>query len=888
MKAKKFFESKWQYIIVFLIPWILMLIHSVLRGAWPISDGSILYKNAGNLYVQLYTELWDKVREGGSFAFDWSSGLGMEFAISFLRYLVSPFTLIMLLVPRAAIADAVQILMVLKWSLLSVAMLYYVSNTRHNRIERRRQLMCIVFAMMYSLSNTIVFAMQDLSSMDVMILFPFLLLLTEKMAEKKGFRRFYVLFALTILMNYQLAIPVAIFLVVWFVIQFDEDVSFDVHNAVSFIVSYVAAIITGMVVVLPNMASEMDSIASGSSAVASVIEFVQRFFVCDTLLIAQENQPMLYCSLVAVLLALIYVFIKISVKKKIGVLVLTLLLCVGQISESVNHLWNGTLQYSSAYAFLLVFLIMYMAMETCANMDSVKMWQIILVGAVCIAACVGGFFGAAILLEFYVYLATILVVVFAFMMLVFYRKKSIQYQNVLVVLAIICVAELSANAVYQLSSYDEYALEKMYNHQAAENLTTNLAVENGERIAMVQGMYNYGMKMQVPSASWSHAVGSSFMSDFYQSLGMEWSTDGAAYFGGSPLLNAMFNIRYGLGQNEMPFSDCEQIKSTKDMYHLYEMQRLVGLGYMVNSDVESWNLEMDSPFFIQNDFVEKSTGNGKIFEPLSPEIRCLSMKGVDPHAEHNHSEDEEMGEHDHSEEVEQEHEHTHDTDAELYLGEYINDDTFYYHFQKIYEEDLVNMSFESDGVTDYYIHMKGANPSITYVQIKGEYVCWDQFASNQKTIHIGVVPKGYMISLISNFDIDGMDYSEVWYQVAGFHEEEYAKVYDALSDETLQITNYGDDCIEGTITAQTKGVMMTSVPAYEGMSVMVDGNEVACQRIGGVFIGVPLESGTHQILIRYQVPYLMQGMIISLVGVCIYVVYCVGVLFVGKKKKIEG
>lgn len=883
MKVRNFFRTKWQYILVFIIPWILILIHSVISGSWPVGEGSILYKDAGNLYVQLYSELWDKVHEGGSLSFSWSSGLGVEFAISVLRYLISPFTLIMMIVPRTAIADMVQILMVLKWSLLSVSMLCYVSHTKHNKLERRRQIMCVAFTMMYFLSNAVISVMYDLSCLDVMIVFPLLLLLTEKMAEDKGFGCFYVLFSLMILMNYELAIPVAIFLIVWFAMQFDKETPCNRCNIVSFLVAYLAAIATGMVVILPNVTSGMDAITSDITSVLSLSEFVQRFFICDSLLIAQSNQPMLYCSMVAVLLSLLYLFTKVPLKKKIVVLVLVLLLCVGQVSGIVNALWNGNTQTSSKFAFLLVFAIMYMAMVTVSELGSTKMWQIIIVGFIGIVGCVWGFFRAPIMLEFYVYLSTVLVVVFTVMMLVFYRKKSIQYQNLLIVLAIICVAELSANAVYQLNIYNEYSLEETYYHQDAENLTKALSLEAGEKVAMVQGMYNYGMKIQVPSASWKHAIGNQEMSDFYQSLGMEWSDEGAAYFGGSPLLNTIFNIRYGLGQNEMPFSDCEQIKSVGEQYNLYEMQRLAGLGYMVDLEIENWDLEKDSPFDIQNDFVKKATGQDEIFEMITPSMNCMSMAGVDPHSEHGHDHKNSSVENSEEKRV-----HVHGENSEIYYGEYTDNNMYYYHFQKIYADDVVNMTFRSDGVTDYYIYMEGADKSITYVMINGEYVYWDQFASNQKVIHVGVVPEGAGISVISNFEIDGMDYSEVWYQVAGFNEEQYEKVYDVLSANTLQLDNYDDGYIQGQITTESSGMLMTSVPAYSGMSVVVDDEEVEYKSIGGALIGVPLEAGNHEVTIEYHVPYLLQGVVASLIGVVIFVIYCVSVSFVQKKRKIEG
>ena len=194
MKVKNFFRTKWQYILVFMIPWLLVVIHSVFREAWPLGGGSILVKDASNLYVQLYSELWEKIHGSGSLSFSWASGLGVDLLVNVFRYLMSPFTLLVLIVPKTGIADMVQVMMVLKWSLLSVTMLYYVSHTRHNTLECRKTLISIVLAMAYFFGNAVLSVLDDLAVLDVMIMVPILLLLVERMAECKGYRLFYVLF----------------------------------------------------------------------------------------------------------------------------------------------------------------------------------------------------------------------------------------------------------------------------------------------------------------------------------------------------------------------------------------------------------------------------------------------------------------------------------------------------------------------------------------------------------------------------------------------------------------------------------------------------------------------------------------------------------------------
>ncbi len=839
MKVREIWKKCWKYGLVFVIPWLVVFVHALIRHSWFVGEGSILVGDAADLYVPLYTKLYDALLSDGTFGLDFDASYGIQMGEQFLKYLVSPFSLLIFLVERDMIPQMVQIMMVLKWSCLSVSMLYYVSHTQYNKLTIRKDMVSIMLSMAYLLGNVVVTNLNDLSAIDVMIVVPLLMLMVEKVTQGKGAIRLAILMALIFVMNVNLAIPVAIFSVLWCGIQLTKGVS----NVTKCIFSWLIASGVGIAIgLLPMMlfGYKVELLPLKKTAVMSFYELLQRFFICDTPLRAQTEQPLLYCSVVVLLVSLLFVFTKVSVKEKIVTVLSVLFVTCGLLIEPVNDLWNGMLGISGSFSFLLTFMMVYLAMMVLANLEELSMWQIVLVGLLGVAGCVLGFLNAKIFLSFYVYLATFLVLVFTWMMLIFYKKNSIQYRNVLIVLSIVAIGELSVNAVYQLKEYDQYRYDDIAYNRSIQNVTKDLALKDGEKVAFTQAMYNYGLYLDIPNASWEHRIGNEKMSRLYKELGMEWNEQGTAYHGGSPLLNTMFNIRYATGQSVVQFADCKEMKSATDEYSLYEMNRLVGAGYMVDEDVVNWSIDSLSPFELQNDFVKKATGLDPVFEMVIPEANCQSLKGVDPNAPHDHEHA-----HDHEHEHEGEVEEVHD----FYYGEYLVD-TYYYHFRKYYVDDVVNYSFRSDGKTDYYIHVKCADPSITYLQIKGEYISWDQYACNQKTIHVGVQPEGTMISVISDVQIDDHQYSEIWYQVAGFSDEKYDKVYEELKKDVLSIEEWKGDRIKGKIKVTKAGVMMTSIAVQDGMKVYVDGQETDYVTIGGALLGVSLPLGEHEIVIE--------------------------------------
>lgn len=873
MKVKEFVKKNWNYIIAFLLPWILVVIHSIVRQSWLTGNGSILSGEAGTVYYEMYTELWDKVHQGGSLFFTWNAGLGMDYLVNLFQYLISPFTLLVLIVPRSSIADMLQFIMVLKWSLGAVSMTWFFMHTKHNRIAHHKRFMSLVLAACFFFGNAVIQALSNVSWGDILILFPLALLLEEKMAEGRGFKRFYVCLAAMLLCNFRLAVPVLIFLILWYILQFDTETRADKKNIFRFVYSILAAALTGMAVILPCAAATAgSSIAYGEegaaffvkSVLVSVADFIQRLFVCDSLNMAQSGQPMLYISVTAVAVALLYIFMPVKKRQKGMCILLLVLLIAGLAGGAGSLLWHGYIGMGvnhSDIAFLLSFLMVFMAMAVLADLDKLKIWNVIVVLAAGIAVIVYVFFQIQVYLDFYVYLATFLLYFFILLLLVFYCRKSIKYPNMLIVFSVFCIGELAVNAYVQMDAHNMYPVESSYYNGQSQILAELAEPEKGERVANTQTTVNYGMVLNQPSTSAQLVFTDTARQDMYQKLGMTISDEYYAYFGGSPLLNVLCNVRYGMSQDVVAFSDAEK-KGENNGYSLYEMNRLAGLGYMVEKDITGWDLNQLSPFEVQNAFVKCATGEAGIFEPVMPELTCTSLLGgtrLEEEQAHNHEE------------------------GEVHVEEEINPVTvvdfdeeqqnYHYFYEKMYSGDVVTASFEADGVTDYYVFLKSEKDAYSTVMLGNKVIYEDAVASRQETFHIGVVEKGETISIVTNALIDDLGHNVLSYQIAAFNEDNYARVYDKLSENCYHIDTYEDNQITGTIQAGMDGIMMTSVPAAKGWRVYVDDKLTDYENIGGALIGIPLTEGEHKVEFRYATPYSGTGGVLSLVGILLFAGY---------------
>ena len=88
----------------------------------------------------------------------------------------------------------------------------------------------------------------------------------------------------------------------------------------------------------------------------------------------------------------------------------------------------------------------------------------------------------------------------------------------------------------------------------------------------------------------------------------------------------------------------------------------------------------------------------------------------------------------------------------------------------------------------------------------------------------------------------------------GLNEEVWNRAYAALSDEMLNVTEFSDTKIKGTISVKQDGVFTTSIPYEKGWTIKVDGQKVDTYGIKDALLACELEAGNHEIELSYR-PY---------------------------------
>lgn len=86
--------------MAFIVPLIIMLAIYIMRGIYPFGDSVYLRSDMYHQYAPFFSNLWDKIRNGGSLQYSWDIGMGSNFLALYGYYLSSPINWFIALFPK--------------------------------------------------------------------------------------------------------------------------------------------------------------------------------------------------------------------------------------------------------------------------------------------------------------------------------------------------------------------------------------------------------------------------------------------------------------------------------------------------------------------------------------------------------------------------------------------------------------------------------------------------------------------------------------------------------------------------------------------------------------------------------------------------------------------
>ena len=834
----------------FCLPVILMLLAFLVMGIYPAGENQIAVIDMYHQYVPFLGELQSKLQSGGSLFYTWNGAGGSNFWNLLAYYGASPLNLILVLFPKKFLMEGVTLILLLKIGLAGSTMAVYLRAIVWEKDKRSADISLVGFATLYALCSYVMAYYWCIMWMDAVALLPLCILGLHKILDGRSGVFYTVCLALVVFINYYMAIMVCIFILfyypVLYFIKVQGESAGHFFKTTGRAVGYsLLGVLMSAVMLLPTWMS-MQSTYYISADMPEKTELyndlldILNQMLPNAELTYREGLPNLYCGMFVVILLVFYWISRtIPLREKLlnGAFLVFLIFSLN--INKLDFIWHGfhfPNQLPYRYTFMICFLLIAMAYQVFQRVDEIRvnhLWILLAAG--------GGYYLLAqkILtehikdLDLFVYSGLAWLALYV-AILILYKKGRLPKNLLLILTVILLTCEMASNTC---TSIDQVGTTQRSNYYANEADIAKLVKKtegtddrfgrtemNDNYILNCPAMYHYKGISQFSSSLNANATA------LMENIGVEGAPDKNRfnYNQTDPVTNAMLNIRYLIGKN-LPIddSDFKQIAKSGNS-RLYESTYPLSIGYMTADTIRTWNYEQENPFMVLDDYVRAVTQNK--YTSVFTEIEPVDVSAAN---------------------------------IELSsTGDGMWDSTLKNETKK--SKTILTYQAQQAGKQYLFIEADDAD-AITVSQEKKD----DKIEIRNdcgSIVNLGEMDSGTEFTVTIEYK-EGKGGSVVSH-VCTMDEAVWQDAYKMLSASMLDVTDYGDSCLKGTINVQEDGVFVTSVPYEAGWKLKVDGHTREINElIGGAWISTSLSAGEHQIELSFRPPGLIAGLLITLASI---------------------
>ena len=834
----------------FCLPVILMLLAFLVMGIYPAGENQIAVIDMYHQYVPFLGELQSKLQSGGSLFYTWNGAGGSNFWNLLAYYGASPLNLILVLFPKKFLMEGVTLILLLKIGLAGSTMAVYLRAIVWEKDKRSADISLVGFATLYALCSYVMAYYWCIMWMDAVALLPLCILGLHKILDGRSGVFYTVCLALVVFINYYMAIMVCIFILfyypVLYFIKVQGESAGHFFKTTGRAVGYsLLGVLMSAVMLLPTWMS-MQSTYYISADMPEKTELyndlldILNQMLPNAELTYREGLPNLYCGMFVVILLVFYWISRtIPLREKLlnGAFLVFLIFSLN--INKLDFIWHGfhfPNQLPYRYTFMICFLLIAMAYQVFQRVDEIRvnhLWILLAAG--------GGYYLLAqkILtehikdLDLFVYSGLAWLALYVAILLL-YKKGRLPKNLLLILTVILLTCEMASNTC---TSIDQVGTTQRSNYYANEADIAKLVKKtegtddrfgrtemNDNYILNCPAMYHYKGISQFSSSLNANATA------LMEHIGVEGAPDKNRfnYNQTDPVTNAMLNIRYLIGKN-LPIddSDFKQIAKSGNS-RLYESIYPLSIGYMTADTIRTWNYEQENPFMELDDYVRAVTQNK--YTSVFTEIEPVDVSAAN---------------------------------IELSsTGDGMWDSTLKNETKK--SKTILTYQAQQTGKQYLFIEADDAD-AITVSQEKKD----DKIEIRNdcgSIVNLGEMDSGTEFTVTIEYK-EGKGGSVVSH-VCTMDEAVWQDAYKMLSASMLDVTDYGDSCLKGTINVQEDGVFVTSVPYEAGWKLKVDGHTREINElIGGAWISTSLSAGEHQIELSFRPPGLIAGLLITLASI---------------------
>jgi len=845
---KSFIKDKYVYIITVVLATLMMLGAWIIGDIGPFGGKCLIVVDGVHQYLPFFSEYQDKLKHLNDICYTFDIGMGNNFLSLWSYYLSSPFSLIILLFPKAQLPMAINIIISLKIIMSAFTFAYMLV---HWNGKPDKNIGVIAFALLYAFSSYVVGYYWNLMWLDCILIFPIIMLGMQKL-HNEGKSKMYILALLySFVCNYYISFMICMFLVIWFFTLNYVSVKDFFVKGIKFAIASLVAAAMGAVVLLPAYMGIMTT--ASAEFEFPKWEFYGKFadtlrshMFCSEVLTNQigDAGTNLYCGIITILFAIMFFFIReISLKKKIIYAAVELLFIISFNNIKLNYIWHGFHnQYGipNRFAFLYVFILLIMAYEVYINRDKLRFAMVLVSYTLSMLFVIYCYFNAEVTYENKCYIITAALLTLYLIFMGLYCQLTVKTEFFARLLVLTAIFEMAVNGLYGFSQDGSSDMVYYYGN-TKEIFDVRNRVEEKEMLSRSDIL----QPISVDEATWFNlkSVGTfcstvnGDMVDVMTDLGFYTGANEYLYYGATPVTNSLFGVKHVYTREndfvnvDSDMTVCDSGKTKDGEVTVYENPDALPIAYMVKDDILDFATYDNGPFTVQNELCGALTGVEPVFVSIFEDMN-VSVYG---------------------------------TNMEITL---VDDNNATY--KKANGSARGDMIYTVPKDMDLYISCRGSNVHKVALLIDGKERAYDRYQG--QIFHIGQMKKGQLVDI--QFELnDGQDMSgELYCYPMQFLEDEFNQVYEYLSQREMKVTSATDTDIKGTVNVGKDEVLFTSIPYDDGWRVFANGKEVDTLYLMGGMLGADLPKGEVNVEIKYQSPGLMKGLIITIIGIIFFLI----------------
>lgn len=407
---KGWLSRNWSYLAAFFLPIVLIYVAYLLFGLYPAGEHSVLVLDLNGQYVYYFEALRDAFHGDGSILYNWSRNLSGGYQGIIGYYLASPFTLIVMLLPRTMLLGALLIMILCKLGAASVTFCYYAQKSKHVKPSIGLMLGTMFGMCAYGIIQTI-----DPMWLDGLVFLPLICLGVEYLVDDGRKLNYIIPLALMCIANFYIGFMCCIFTAIYFVFYFffgSDKVKFDKKNSkniVNIIVRMAFSTAVAMCLAMFMILPVYNALALGKfdfttpdwsfKTQFNVLDFIAQFTCVNQYSsVNVQGKPEIFSGVLAALcMPLFFLNKRIPVKKKLGYAFLVVVMFLCMLIRPVDMLWHGGQMPNwlpFRYSFIFSFIMLSMTAMTLRYASSIK--------KACLGGTFVGFFALLMFINHYV------------------------------------------------------------------------------------------------------------------------------------------------------------------------------------------------------------------------------------------------------------------------------------------------------------------------------------------------------------------------------------------------------------------------------------------------------------------------------------------------------